>query len=189
MSKKGNEAAKRRRKKAEKAKKKSKLRLAKYRAQQAVAGARRAKLGEAARLLKDGQSVPDITDEEYVFWLCHGANFIASDEESGLWEPLFEGIYEGTIPKAESVAQAVMNRYSAEIEAEDTLRGVPRSVLAWTVSEKSAVRIFKYEAERRLQEKDAECDAETLAKQPHNPVVWGIFSEVKKRTLVAPLAE
>jgi len=143
---------------------------------------------QAANLLKDGESVPDITDEEYVFWLCHGANYLASDEINGVWTPIFENIYDegATLPAPESVASKVMDRYSEEIASEEKLGGVPRSVLAWTVSEKSSIRIYKFETERRLTEKDAECDAALLARQPHNPVVWGVMTEVKERTLAIP---
>jgi|APSaa5957512622_1039677.scaffolds.fasta_scaffold08481_8 hypothetical protein len=160
-------------------------RLAERRNRAVRAAIRKAKALQAANLMKDGESVPDITDDEYVFWLCHGANFLASDEATGAWEPIFEDIYaEGTpVPAPEVVAQRVMDRYSEEIASEGSLSGVPQSVLAWSVTEKSSIRIYKFEAERRLTEKDPECDAPTLARQPHNPAVWGVMIEVKERTL------
>lgn len=187
MSKKNRKAmAARRQKKAEKQKKNRKERLARRKDREVLEAIRKDKVLQAAHLMRDGEKVPDITDEEHIFWLCHGANFLASDEEQGIWEPIFDGIYNGgPVPEAEQVAQTVMNRYAKEIDSEETLSGVPRSVLAWTVTDKSAVRIYRYEAERRLREKDPECDAEALARQPHNPVVWGVMAEVKKRTLAA----
>ena len=140
----------------------------------------------AAELMKDGVQVPDITDDEYVFWLCHGANFLASNEEEGLWEPIFEGIYNGRLPDPETVAKTVLDKYAAEMEADsEEFTGIPHSVLAWTLTEKSMIRVYKYEAERRLLEKDPECDAAELARQPHNPVVWGVMAEIKQRSLEA----
>jgi len=63
------------------------------------------------------------------------------------------------------------------------------------MTEKSNVRIYKYEAERRIQEKmrwpgnaehnpaDDGLDAEALARQPHNPTVWALMLEVRERSL------
>lgn len=180
---------KRAQKRAEKQKATRKTRLAAYKNKGRENGRAMAKrlvgIGQAKKLLEDGVHVPDITEDEYIFWLCHGANFIISDEETGVWEPLFEDIYEGRLPAPESIATKVMDRFSAELESDEGLVGVPRSVLAWTVTEKSTIRIYKYEAEKRLKDQDPDCDAEALARQPHNPVTWGVMSDVKKRTMAA----
>jgi hypothetical protein len=185
MSKDKKKIAQRKAAKATKTKRTRPARIARRKDQEVLRMMRRAKVLQAANLMRDGVEVPDITDDDYIFWLCHGANFIVSDEESGEWCPLFEGIYEGVIPEAEAVAQTVLSRYAEEINSEEGLTGIPRSVLAWTVTEKSSVRIYKYEAERRIHEKDPEANAEAQARQPHNPVVWGVMAEVKKRTLTA----
>lgn len=189
MSKNKKAIEKRRQKKAARAKVKAKAahpqRVSIRKDRRVAAAIRKSKVLQAATLLKDGIPVSDISDEDYVFWLCHGANFIASSEEDGIWTPLFEGIYGGKVPEPEKVAQVVMNHYAEQIESEDPLGGVPRSVLAWTLSAKNVVRIYKFEAERRLRETNTECDAVGLARQPHNPVVWGMMAEIKKRTLQA----
>jgi len=186
---KNKQAAKSRQQKAEKRARGRKARVGRRRDKHVADVVRRGKVLKAANLMKGADQVPDITDEEYVFWLCHGANYIASSEDEGLWEPIFEGIYEGRLPEPEGIAHTAMARYAEEMGSEETLHGVPRSVLAWTVSEKSAVRIYKFEAEKRIRDKNPECDAEAEARQPHNPVVWGIMAEVKQRTLEAPPAE
>jgi hypothetical protein len=175
----------RRRKKAARIKKKRPVRVARRKEQEVLRAIRKAKTMQAASLMRDGEQVPDITDEEHVFWLCHGANYIASDEETGEWKPIFDGIYEGRLPAPEDVAQRVLVEYAEELEDDttDILSPVPRSVLAWTLSEKSAIRIYKYECERRLLEKDPDCDAETLAREPHNPSVWSVLLKVKERTV------
>jgi len=188
VSKDKNQILRKKAKKAEKAKRTRKDRLANFRQNQMAKIARSSKVFKAASLLRDGETVPDITDDEYVFWLCHGANFIVSDETQGTWEPLFDGIYEGTLPEPEQVAQSVISRYEDQIASEDPLAGVARAVLAWTVTEKSNIRIYKYEAERRLREKNPELDHTQIgeqARQPYNPVVWGLMAEVKTRTLEA----
>ena len=187
MSKNKKAMEQRRAKKAQRRRKDRPLRMVERQNKRIREAMRKAKVFQAASLLKDGVSVPDITDEEYVFWLCHGANFLASNEDEGLWEPIFEGIYEGGQPDEETVAQKVMARYSDAIASDDALVGVPHAVIAWTITEKPQVRIYKYEAERRLQEKDPDCNAEELARQPHNPVVWGLMSEIKQRSLEAIL--
>ncbi len=188
MSKNKKQMAQRKAAKAEKQRKNRKVRVAQYREVQVQKLAHAKKVAKAAHLMRDGVPVPDITDEEYVFWLCHGANFIVSNEEDGTWAPMFEGIYEGRLPEAEAVAQTVLSRYAEAIESEETLTGVPRSVLAWTVTEKPAVRIYKYESERRMQKANPDLTTEQVterARQPHNPTVWGVMAEVKKRTLAA----
>jgi len=186
---KGGQAAKRRQKKQAAKRKARPLRLACYKLERARRRAKKLahqlKTLQAAGLMKDGVNVPDITDDEYVFWLCHGANFLASKEDEGLWDPLFEGIYEGRMPDEETVAQTVLDKYAIEIESDEAFTGVPRTVMAWTLTEKPNVRIYKYEAERRLRESDPGCDAAELARQPHNPVVWGLMTEIKQRSLEA----
>jgi len=138
------------------------------------------------RQLKNGGNIPNITDDEYIFWLAHGANFLVSNEEDGLWEPIFDGIYEeGRIPDEETVAQTVMGRYAEEFDSDEEFTGIPHTVMGWALSEKSSVRIYKYEAERRLREHDPECDATELARQPYNPVVWELMTEIKLRSLKA----
>jgi len=182
-------------KKLEKRKRSRKARLTTFKGKKQLARARARKASEAAALMAGGAQVPDITDEEYVFWLCNGVNYLLSDAETGVWDPMFEGIYEGRQPEAEGVAQAVMARFADEIESPDDLSGIAQVVLAWTMTEKSNVRIYKYEAERRIQEKmrwpgnaehnpaDDGLDAEALARQPHNPTVWALMLEVRERSL------
>lgn len=192
MSKKKNRKAieQRKRKKALKRKKGRPARLARRKDQEVLRAIKKAKTLQAAHLMKDGVQVPDITDEEYVFWLCHGANFMVSDEEQGVWDPLFEDIYSGQVPDPEAVAQRVLSKYEAEFQAEGGMTGVPHAVLAWTLTEKPQMRIYKYEAERQLREKNPELDDEAiteLARQPHNGTVWGILAKTKARSLAAQL--
>lgn len=176
---------KRRQKKLAKHKAKRPSRVAAFHLEQARRENRRTKLLEARKLLQGGEYLTPLGDEDYIFWLCHGANYLASDSETGVWSPVFEDIYQGTLPDPESVAQKVLGAYQKELEAEGAFGGVPRAVLAWTVTDRSIVTIYKHEAVRRLREKDPECDAESLARAPHNPTVWTLMNKVKERSLAA----
>lgn len=174
---------KRRQKKQAKQKTTRGARLAAYKREIAKAKARQKKLWEVRSLMRGGETLTPLSDEDYVFWLCHGVNYIASDSEKGVWSPIFEDIYQGTLPEPEAIATKVMTAYHEELEAEGAFKGVPRAVLAWSVTDKSIVTIYKHEAVRRLREKDPECDAESLARAPHNPTVWTLMDKVKERSL------
>lgn len=132
-------------------------------------------------LMQDSSLVPDITEDEYVFWLCHGANFLVSDQENGVWDPLFDDIYEDKLPTAENVAQRVINRFGMGEEGSPSPEAL--AVLAWTVSDKSAIRVYRYEALNRMSKKDPLCDAEKAVKRPANSVVWDLMNQVRDRVL------
>lgn len=178
----------RQQKKAEKAKAKAKIRSAKFKKEQAAKSAQRKKFAKALRLMRDGVDVPDISDEEYVYWLCHGANYMISNEDTGEWSPLFEGIYEGQLLPPENVAQQVMNRFEAEMMSEDGLPPTAQAVLAWTLTDKSRIRIYKFEAERRVKAAHPELDGgavANMAAQPHNPIVWNLMIKAKQEAILA----
>lgn len=160
-------------------------RVAAYKAEQARKALYYAKLQAARQLTRGGESLAPLGDEDYTFWLCHGANYLASDSETGVWNPLFEDIYTGTLPLPEDIAQKVIRTYQQELDTEGTFGGVPRAVLAWTVTDRAIVTIYKHEAVRQLRAKDPECDAEALARAPHNPTVWSLMDKVKARSLAA----
>lgn len=189
MSKNPKDREKHRQKKLAKQKANRGTRLAAFKAEQARRAVYQAKMRtmrlEQAKLLQDGQQVPVLSDEDYLFWLCHGANYLASDSSTGVWAPIFEDIYQGTLPNPESVAQKVLATYQEALETEGKFGGVPRAVLAWTVTDRNIVSVYKHEAVRRLREKDPECEAEVLARTPHNPVVWSLMDKVKERSLAA----
>ena len=108
--------------------------------------------------------------------------------ETGVWNPIFEGIYSGNVPEPEDIAQTVMRRYADEFESDDHMTGQGAAVLTWTVSNKANVRIYKYEAERRLTEKDPEADASALARMPHNGTVWSVLDKFRSTVINAQKA-
>lgn len=199
MSKKNHQrqAEKRRAKKREKQKRKRPVRVAKREAESRVRGAalaeRLKQVGAARKLLEDGVAVPDITDDEHIWWLCHGANFLASDMAEGVWAPLFEGIYEGQVPSLETIPATVMSRYSAEFEADEYMLGPAGAVLVWTVTDKTNIRIHKFEAERRIAvdleeagfEGDIKEEARRRARQPYNGTVWAVMAQFQNTVLTA----
>ena len=185
MSKNNKDAEKRRQKKLAKQKAQRGPRLVAFRAEQARQTAYQTKLREARALTKGGESLPPLGDEDYTFWLCHGANYLASDSETGVWNPVFEDIYTGTLPAPENIAQRVLHTYAAQLASEGKFNGVPRAVLAWTVTDRSIVTIYKHAAVRQLLEKDPKCDAEALARSPYNQTVWSLMDRVKARSLAA----
>ena len=144
------------------------------------------KLKEAMSTLSGGVKVPDISDEDYVFWLCHGANYMVSDADSGLWGPLFEDIYNGQLPDIAMIPTKVMTHFPDAFGEGGDLSGLPMAVLAWTITEKSTMRIMKFEAENRIRRSHAEdpdLDVEAIARQPHQPQVWDLLNQVKSRSM------
>lgn len=120
------------------------------------------------------------SDDQHLFWLCHGVNYLVSDHNQGLWTPLFPEIYEGTLPQPEQVADRVVVKYSA-YPKEWPLEG--KAALGWTVQSKEVVYVYYKESLRRLAARHPDGDAEALCKLAHDPVVWGLFHFLKDRLL------
>jgi len=176
--------AKRRAKKNEKKRIARIPRRALYRQKQALKKVRRRQLKDVVDTLADGISLPEISDEDYTFWLCHGVNYLLSDETTGLWDPMFESIYDGILPDPSIIPNKVMARFPKAFGENGDLVGLPMAVLAWTVTEKSTIRIYKHEAENRIMRvQGGDVDAEMLARQPHQPQVWDLVNQVKARSM------
>ena len=118
-------------------------------------------------------------DDQYHFWLAHGINYILSNYEEGLWEPLFPDIYgeNPTIPT--EVAQVLVDKGLDNAATGNTSR--PYQVaIAWAVTPRNVVYIYYREVLRRLLISDPKCDAETMAVLPGQPVVWEVFRTILK---------
>jgi hypothetical protein len=121
-----------------------------------------------------------LSDEEWVFWLAHGVNYILSDYDQGVWSPLFEGIYEGKTMTPEEIAGEVMGQYTGVKEWPATAK----AALAWTVSDRTVVHIYYREALRRALSTGVEPEvAREQIRQPHNPVVWELFNFLQHKLL------
>ena len=126
-------------------------------ARQRTAALKRSQPPSRARIIQ--QQFPD---EDWVFWIAHGVNYLVSDYGEGIWKPLFEGIYEGHLPTPEEVARTILEKFGTETGEEGmSLEG--KTALAWSVQAREGIYVYYREALRRLQEKDPAADAENLA--------------------------
>ena len=141
------------------------------------------KLKKALSLLTSQADTPLLDDEEYLFWLCHGANYLASDSQVGHWDPLFEDIYQGRMPAPETLAQKVMEVFHEDIMEDTDKSPIAKAVLAWTMTEVHIVSAYKQEAIRRILEKYPDCDAEATARQPGNPILWSLMDMAKAKSI------
>lgn len=157
---------------------------------QQQARATKGKTKALAKAMAGAVVVPDISDDEYTFWLCHGANFLASNYEQGHWEPIFDIYDDERLPTPEIIAQKVMGWYSAEMAQDGPLPPQPRAVLAWTMVEKPEIRIYRYQAilDQGKTAKDFE-NPESMIRKPYNTVVWAIMNKVRQQTDAVALPE
>jgi hypothetical protein len=148
-----------------------------------VARAKRTKEGPKVQTSQGNQvklTDEQFSDQDQVFWLCHGVNYLLSDHEQGTWTPLFPEIYEGTLPPPEAIAERVVTKFS-EYPKDWPLEG--KAALGWTIQSKEVVYVYYKEALRRLIARHPDGDAEGLCRQPHDPVVWGLFHFLKDRLM------
>jgi len=115
-------------------------------------------------------------DEDLLFWLAHGVNYMLSDYDTGTWTPVFEEIYEGAKLTPEDIARRVVDKYS------DSVSSWPpeaEAALAWSVQPRESVYFYFLEILRRLKKKGHSKEKiRQLAVAPHNGVVWGVFRGV-----------
>jgi hypothetical protein len=123
------------------------------------------------------------TDDQLVFWICHGINFLVSGYEAGTWTPMFEGIYApgNPVPTRESITQAIIDKYN---DHPDSWPQEGKAALAWAMSERKIVFMYYMESMRRLTAAfGGDADIEGMAKSPHNVLVWALFSYLKDKIM------
>lgn len=147
---------------------------------------KRAALRKGQASTKPKSGLPEVdadvfTPEELVFWLAHGVNYLVSDLSEGLWDPLFEGIYEDPprLPDPEEIAGAVMAKYQGVKEWPNE----GKAALAWSVHDRSVVYIYSREAYRRIQASSPDADPMVHAKEPANSTIWSMFEYLKTKIL------
>ena len=118
-------------------------------------------------------------DDKMRFWLTHGVNYILSDYKKGEWSPLFPAIYEGQPPPeaVDAISTAILAKYGQEGFDWPT---EAKTAFAWTLQKRAVVYGYCRTAVRNLRDKNPGEDAEALAVQPHNPVVWELFTALSK---------
>ena len=133
-------------------------------------------------------SLEVFTFEDHTFWLAHGCNYLASNHAEGVWEPLFDSIYwkqrddgssERDTVTPEQIARHILNKYKVHERGWAGHLGKPKILMAWSIQNRDTVWTYYQVCLQKLREKDPDCDAPTLAKQPHNAVVWGVFNNLE----------
>lgn len=119
----------------------------------------------------------EFTQDELIFWLAHGVNFLLSDRTNGVWNPLLDSIYEGSLPSPEGIAKAIIAKYG---ETDWSLEA--KAALAWSVQSRDVVFVYKTECLRRLKAAGV-ADPEKASRAPHNEVVWDVFDGLKTAML------
>lgn len=111
--------------------------------------------------------IPAISEEDAIFWRCHGVNYLMSNLQDGLWDPPFEDIYDGHLPSPEAIP--------SRLAARDDVSPI---VMAWALAEKRVLGIYKSYIETRLRESGVE-DPEKVARKPHQAVVWSWLENIR----------
>jgi len=141
------------------------------------------KLGRSLQLGRSRFKAPPglagFSEDDQLFWLAHGANYLASDYDEGIWNPVLESLYVGDIPTPASLTQAIISRFKKGEELD--VQG--KAVLAWTVQERPLVYLFAREIQRSVRKADPDCDAKATARMPKHPVVWEAFQAIKSKVL------
>lgn len=138
---------------------------------------RAAKLKHAPKRGK-GPSLKAFSEADQMFWVGHGANYLASDYENGVWDPIVEEIYKGTPLTVGALSEAVLKRY------QDNDVDIPpsgKAVIAWTVQDRPTIYLFAQKALRAIKKDNPDTDAEVAVRQPKNPIVWEIFQGIKAK--------
>ena len=104
-----------------------------------------------------------VSSGQYLFWLAHGTNYLASDLESTLWRQVFDVYSNGLLPSKETIQREVRCRFEEGTPVRWWCEQKPRFVFG----------VFE-EAQRKIKE-------EASLKGPHNEAVWEVFEGVRER--------
>lgn len=125
------------------------------------------------------------SDEQYRFWLAHGVNYLVSDYDNGLWEPMFPTIYEGGTVDSEMMATAITKKFAPLADKDKHWPKAGRTAMSWSLITREVVYIYYREALRRqkmvmknMKTTDTSTEnlsVEELVVSPGNPAVWEVF--------------
>jgi len=120
---------------------------------------------------------------EYLFWLTHGLNYLHSDFESAVWRPLYD-IYEGKTPQIEEIRIKLVSTFSKDEE----WTPIGKVLGVWASQGPgeiySVYRNILHTVKRSLKGPIKEEELEDLVRGPYFGPVWGIFHEMKERSLL-----
>jgi len=131
---------------------------------------------------KPGESLPGLDDwpeDDHLFWVCHGVNYLASDYEEAIWRPLFPELYEGRVYTEKTIVQTVTAHCSGAELSDDTGYSDGKAIVAWTVQDKATHYSFQQQSLQGAKKSHPDDDAEQLIQQPHQSDVWRVFSKMK----------
>ena len=108
------------------------------------------------------------SEDEHLFWIAHGVNFLMSDYDEGSWSPLFPEAYD---PAATLSFEFLADRLKPLSELE-SMTPNQKAALAYAFQNRTAHYAFKLGAERAVKDKEG-----VSAKDPHQPFVWEMYHE------------
>lgn len=153
---------------------KNKKRAAGKKRQQRALKSRRRRKAHRVRPKQARLPAGAFPEQERVFWIAHGVNFLHSDWDQAIWNPMFPEAY--TSPENLSFDLISERLVPIAEVAIEKMSGAQRAVLGYAFQEEVAHYAFKKEAERRLEEKGVE-DPVSSAKLPHQSTVWQLFHD------------
>jgi len=125
-----------------------------------------------------------VKDGRYTFWLAHGANYLASPYEEGVWRPLFD-LYEEERPKHYSSAEvAATARALFRVPDTDDIRLEGLPVVVWCQSSPEVAYSFYFMARQRVKPGvETREEAERVLVRPYVDPVWRLFDEYRLKSL------
>lgn len=124
-----------------------------------------------------------VKDGRYTFWLAHGANYLASPYEEGVWRPLFD-LYE-EVPKHYSsteIAATVRALFRVPDTEDIQPDGLP--VVVWCQSSPEVAFSFYFMARKRVKpEVETRDEVEDALLRPYVDSVWRLFDEYRLKSL------
>ena len=108
------------------------------------------------------------SDQEHLFWIAHGVNFLMSDYDEGAWKPLFPEAYD---PAATLSFEFLADRLKPLSELQ-SMTPNQKAALAYAFQNRTAHFGFKLGAERAVAKTEG-----SSAKDPHQPLVWEMYHE------------
>jgi hypothetical protein len=107
-----------------------------------------------------------------MFWAAHGINFLNSDWDNVVWNPLYPEIY--TDPEKLTLDLLSSRLDSMSGQDVEKMSGPHRAILGYAFQDEIAHYAFMKEAERRVSEQGLNPEE---ARNPHQGVVWQMFHD------------
>lgn len=111
-------------------------------------------------------------------WVAQGVNYLASDYETGVWDPVFDDVYENKTLTIRQMSEHILSKYRKELEKPDEW-STGKLLLAWVIADPELLMTYRKGALNKLLKKFTAEEAETLLLAPKQPDLWELFSTVK----------